>query len=62
MAHEREKSLLHARRRKDLEVFIREHEGDPQGDNEKLDAIIKHPFRESGPEVPPASSRGASGD
>lgn len=45
-----------------LEEFILEHEGDPQGDAEKLDALLKRPVQGSGSEVQPASSRAASDD
>jgi hypothetical protein len=52
---EREVKLKDARTPAKLEAFIKEHESDPKGDAEKLDALIKRPVRESGSEVPPAS-------
>lgn len=45
-----------------LEDFIKEHEGDPDGDLDKLDALIKRPVRETSKATPKASSGGASGD
>lgn len=58
----REVKLKDARTPAKLEEFIAEHEGDPKGDAEKLDALIKRPVRESGSEAPLASSRDASDD
>jgi hypothetical protein len=55
-------NLQKARKANNLDAFIAEHEGDPKGDADKLDALLKRPVRESGSEVPPASSRDASGD
>lgn len=46
----------------DLQDFIREHETDPCGDLDKLDALIKHPIQESGKATRPASSQDASDD
>jgi len=45
-----------------LEEFIAEHEADPEGDLDKLDAALKRPVQESGSEVPSSSSQDASGD
>ena len=45
-----------------MEEFIKEHEADPKGDADKLDALLKRPVRESGSEVPPSSSQAASDD
>ncbi len=45
-----------------LEDFIKEHENDPKGDIDKLDAIIKRPSRESGKATRKASSQDASDD
>lgn len=45
-----------------IETFVAEHEADPQGDLDKLDAALKHPVQGSEPEVPSSSSRGASDD
>ena len=55
-------NLRKAREASNLETFIAEHEGDPKGDADKLDALLKRPVRESGSEVPPASSPDASDD
>ena len=54
-------NLQRARKANNLDAFIAEHEGDPKGDADKLDALLKRPVRESGSGVPPASSR-AEGD
>lgn len=43
-----------------LEDFIREHEGDPPGDLEKLDKALKHPDKSKA--TPKASSPDASDD
>lgn len=45
-----------------LEDFIKEHEADPDGDLDKLDAVIKRPTQGSGKAARPASSRDASDD
>lgn len=60
MAKDRTLSLR-AARSGCLEDFISAHEGDPKGDADKLDALLKRPVPGSGSEVPPASSR-AEGD
>lgn len=49
-------------RDKNLEDFIKEHEADPDGDLDKLDAVIKRPTRGSEKATRPASSRDASDD
>ena len=49
-------------RKRDLEQFIREHEADPQGDLDKLDAFIKRPVQESVSATRPTSSQDASDD
>ena len=49
-------------RKNHLEGFIKEHEADPDGDLDKLDAVIKRPVRESGKATRPASSQGSSDD
>lgn len=46
----------------DIEDFIKEHEADPDGDLDKLDAVIKRPTQGSGKATPKASSRDASDD
>lgn len=53
-------TLKEARKGK-LEDFIKEHEADPEGDLDKLDAAIKRPSQGSGKATRPASS-GASSD
>ncbi len=55
-------SLQKARSSGKLEAFIAEHEADPKGDADKLDALLKRPVQESGSEAQPASPRGASDD
>jgi hypothetical protein len=55
-------NLQKARKANDLESFVAEHESDPKGDADKLDALLKRPVRESGSEVPPASSRAEDDD
>ena len=45
-----------------LEDFIKEHEADPSGDLDKLDAVIKRPTQGSGKATPPASSPASSDD
>ena len=54
-------SLSEARKKR-LESFIVEHESDPHGDTDKLDALLKRPVQETAKEAPPASSRAASDD
>lgn len=49
-------------RESNLEDFIKEHEADPEGDLDKLDALIKRPTRESGKATRPTSPRDASDD
>lgn len=46
----------------ELEDFIKEHEADPAGDLDKLDALIKRPTQESEKVTRPASSQDASDD
>lgn len=53
--------LKKAREKGSVADFIKEHEADPDGDLDKLDAVIKRPTRESGKATPKASS-GASSD
>ncbi len=55
-------SLRKARDSGKLEGFIAEHEDDPEGDLDKLDAALKCPVQESGSTVPSSSSQGASDD
>ena len=51
------KTLIEARKAKKVEDFIKEHEADPDGDLDKLDALIKRPVQESGSKARPASPR-----
>lgn len=55
-------SLQKARQSGQVEQFIAEHESDPHGDADKLNALIKRPVQGSGSAVPPASSQDASDD
>lgn len=55
-------SLVHARKKNALESFIKEHETDPGGDLDKLDAVIKRPTQGSASATPKASSEDASDD
>ncbi len=41
-------SLREARKKGQLEKFVTEHETDPPGDMDKLDAAIQRPSRETG--------------
>ena len=45
-----------------LTDFIKEHEADPDGDLDKLDAVIKRPTQGSEKATRPASSQDASDD
>ncbi len=49
-------------RKKGLEEFIKEHEADPDGDLDKLDAVIKRPTQENEKATRPASPQASSGD
>ncbi len=49
-------------RQSDLEKFINEHEFDPEGDLDKLDALIKRPIQESGKATRKASTQAPSDD
>jgi hypothetical protein len=53
---------LKAARQHNIEDFIREHEADPNGDLDKLDALIKRPTQGSGKATRPASPQGSSDD
>ncbi len=55
-------NLKQARNKGKIEAFIKEHEADPDGDLDKLDALIKRPVQESGKATHPASSQDASDD
>ena len=54
-------NLKDARKGK-IEDFIKEHEADPDGDLDKLDAVLKHPAQESGKATRPASPQASSDD
>jgi len=54
-------NLKDARKNK-IEEFIKEHESDPDGDLDKLDALIKRPTQGSGKATRPASPQGSSDD
>lgn len=45
-----------------IEEFIAEHEADPDGDLDKLDAVIKRPVQESAKATRPASPQASSDD
>jgi hypothetical protein len=49
-------------RNRGLEDFIKEHEIDPDGDLDKLDALIKRPVQESEKATRPASPQESSDD
>ena len=55
-------TLKKARQEGKTEDFIKEHEADPEGDLDKLDALIKRPVQGTGKAVPKASSQDASDD
>jgi len=55
-------NLKKARQKGRLEDFIKEHEADPDGDLDKLDAALKRPVQESGSKARSASSQDASDD
>jgi hypothetical protein len=55
-------SLQKARSSGQVEKFIAEHEADPEGDADKLDALIKRPVQETVSEARPASPPAKSGD
>ena len=45
-----------------IEDFIKEHDADPDGDLDKLDALIKRPTQGSEKATPKASTRAPSDD
>ncbi len=57
-----QQSLKEARKHKQLNDFIKEHEADPPGDLAKLDKLIKHVAQGNEKEAPKASSQDASDD
>lgn len=54
--------LKSARQKGKIEDFIQEHEADPDGDLDKLDALIKRPTQGSEKATRQTSSRDASDD
>lgn len=54
-------NLREARKKGKLEDFIKEHEGDPEGDLDKLDEALKRPRSGTSKEAP-ATSRPADPD
>jgi len=55
-------SNLREARNGSIEDFIKEHETDPDGDLDKLDALIKRPVQGTGKATRPASSPASSDD
>jgi ribulose bisphosphate carboxylase small subunit len=55
-------NLKQARQKGKINNFIKEHEADPDGDLDKLDAVIKRPTQETAKANPPASSQGNPDD
>lgn len=55
-------NLKAARTQGAVDNFISEHETDPDGDLDKLDALIKRPVQESGKATRPASPQASSDD
>jgi hypothetical protein len=55
-------NLKDARSSLDIDGFIKEHEADPDGDLDKLDALIKRPTRGSEKATRPASPQASSDD
>jgi hypothetical protein len=55
-------ATLKEARKEGLEKFIAEHEADPDGDLDKLDALIKRPTQGSGKATRPASPQASSDD
>ena len=54
--------LKKARQKGKTEDFIREHEADPDGDLDKLDALIRRPAQGSEKATRPASHQASSDD
>ena len=55
-------ATLKETRKGKIDDFIKEHEADPNGDLDKLDAFLKSPVQESEKATRPASSRASSDD
>jgi len=49
-------SLANARKHGKVDTFIKEHESDPDGDLDKLDALIRRPTQGSEKAIPKAST------
>jgi hypothetical protein len=56
------KNLKSAIKKGKIEDFIKEHEADPDGDLDKLDALIKRPSQGTAKAIRKASSEAASDD
>lgn len=56
------KTLKDAIKEDDLESFITEHEDDPCGDLDKVEAVIRHADQETESSVPQTSSKASSDD
>lgn len=54
--------LRNARAKGKIEDFIKEHDADPDGDLDKLDAVIKRPTQGSGKATRPTSLPASSDD
>ncbi len=55
-------NLKNARNKGKLEKFIKAHESDPDGDLDKLDAVIKRPTQGNEKATHPASPEASSDD
>ena len=56
------RSLKSLREKGKIEEFIKEHEADPDGDLDKLDALIKRPTQGNEKATRPTSPRASSDD
>lgn len=55
-------NLKQARKKGKIEEFVKEHEIDPDGDLDKLDALIKRPTQGNAKVTRPASHQESSDD
>lgn len=55
-------TLRGALKSNDLESFIKDHEADPAGDLDKVEAVIQSTIQESGSLAPKTSSKASSDD
>ena len=55
-------NLKQSRKKESLDDFIKEHESDPDGDADKLDAVIKRPTQGTEKATHPASLPASSDD